>query len=75
MTRRSAERADCAEERGTAGAVAAVGDGIAEFTPGRRLSLLDMVAIENRLADNLGVGVELAPARRGQGAGCRQGLP
>jgi predicted nucleotidyltransferase len=37
-------------------------DVIAEFDPGRRLSLLDMVAIENRLADLLGVRVDLSPA-------------
>lgn len=38
-------------------------DVIAEFVPGRRLSLLDMVAIENRLADMLGVPVDLSPAK------------
>lgn len=38
-------------------------DVIAEFAPGRRLSLLDMVAIENRLADMLGVRVDLSPAK------------
>jgi predicted nucleotidyltransferase len=38
-------------------------DVIAEFAPGRRLSLLDMVAIENRLADMLGVPVDLSPAK------------
>src|SRR5438874_10855325 len=37
-------------------------DIIAEFSPGRRLSLLDMVAIENRLAEMLGVRVDLSPA-------------
>ena len=37
-------------------------DVIAEFVPGRRLSLLDMVAIENRLTDMLGVRVDLSPA-------------
>ena len=37
-------------------------DVIAEFAPGRRLSLLDMVAIENRLSDMLGVRVDLSPA-------------
>jgi predicted nucleotidyltransferase len=37
-------------------------DVIAEFDPARRLSLLDMVAIENRLADLLGVRVDLSPA-------------
>lgn len=37
-------------------------DVIAEFDPGRRLSLLDMAAIENRLADLLGVRVDLSPA-------------
>jgi predicted nucleotidyltransferase len=36
-------------------------DVIAEFAPGRRLSLLDMVALENRLADMLGVPVDLSP--------------
>src|SRR2546425_10973685 len=38
-------------------------DVIAEFAPGRRLSLLDMVAIETRLADMLGVRVDLSPAK------------
>ena len=38
-------------------------DIIAEFDPSRRLSLLDMVAIENQLADLLGVRVDLSPAK------------
>jgi predicted nucleotidyltransferase len=38
-------------------------DVIAEFAHGRRLSLLDMVAIEQRLADLLGVHVDLSPAK------------
>lgn len=38
-------------------------DVIAEFAPGRRLSLVDMVALENRLAELLGVRVDLSPAR------------
>ena len=38
-------------------------DVIAEFAAGRRLSLLDMVAIENRLTDMLGVRVDLSPAK------------
>jgi predicted nucleotidyltransferase len=38
-------------------------DVIVEFSPGRRLSLLDMVAIENRLTDMLGVRVDLSPAK------------
>jgi predicted nucleotidyltransferase len=38
-------------------------DVIAEFTPGRRLSLLDMVALENRLTEMLGVRVDLSPAK------------
>lgn len=38
-------------------------DVIAEFSPGRRLSLLDMVGIENRLAEVLGVRVDLSPAK------------
>jgi predicted nucleotidyltransferase len=38
-------------------------DVIAEFSPGRRLSLLDMVDIENRLADMLGARVDLSPAK------------
>jgi predicted nucleotidyltransferase len=37
-------------------------DVIAEFDPDRQLSLLDMVAIENLLADLLGVPVDLSPA-------------
>jgi predicted nucleotidyltransferase len=38
-------------------------DVIAEFSPGRRLSLLDIVALENRLADVLGARVDLSPAK------------
>ena len=38
-------------------------DVIAEFDPGRRLSLVDMVAIENRLTDLLGVRVDLSSAK------------
>jgi predicted nucleotidyltransferase len=38
-------------------------DVIAEFAPGRRLSLLDMVAIEDHLAGLLGVRVDLSPAK------------
>jgi predicted nucleotidyltransferase len=38
-------------------------DVIAEFAPGRRLSLLDMVAIGNRLGDMVGVRVDLSPAK------------
>ena len=41
--------------RGTAIRKVSDVDVIAEFAPGRRLSLLDMVAIESRLADMLGV--------------------
>src|ERR1700758_3765815 len=49
--------------RGTAVTEVSDVDVIAEFSPGRRLSLLDMVAIENRLADVLGVRVDLSPAK------------
>src|SRR5258708_38446162 len=49
--------------RGTAVRELSDVDVIAEFAPGRRLSLLDMVAIENRLADMLGVRVDLSPAK------------
>lgn len=49
--------------RGTATRAMSDVDVIAEFAPGRRLSLLDMVAIENRLAEMLGVRVDLSPAR------------
>jgi len=49
--------------RGTAVPEVSDVDVIAEFAPGRRLSLLDMVAIENRLADMLGVRVDLSPAK------------
>ena len=49
--------------RGTAVLEVSDVDVIAEFSPGRRLSLLDMVAIENRLADVLGVRVDLSPAK------------
>jgi len=38
-------------------------DVIAEFDPRRRLSLVDMVAIENRLTNLLGVRVDLSPAK------------
>jgi predicted nucleotidyltransferase len=38
-------------------------DVIAEFQPGRRLSLVDMVAIENRLTELLGVRVDLSPVK------------
>ena len=38
-------------------------DVIAEFEPGRRLSLVDMVAIENRLTELLGVRVDLSSAK------------
>jgi len=48
--------------RGTAISELSDIDVIAEFDPGRRLSLLDMVRIENRLADLLGVRVDLSPA-------------
>ena len=49
--------------RGTAIRAVSDVDVIAEFAPGRRLSLLDMVAIEDRLADMLGVRVDLSPAK------------
>ena len=49
--------------RGTAIREVSDVDVIAEFTPGRRLSLLDMVALENRLADLLGIRVDLSPAK------------
>ncbi|HXR75281.1 MAG TPA: nucleotidyltransferase domain-containing protein [Bryobacteraceae bacterium] len=49
--------------RGTMTPEASDVDIIAEFDPARRLSLLDMVAIENRLADMLGVRVDLSPAK------------
>jgi len=41
--------------RGTAVRGSSDVDVIAEFDPGRRLSLVDMVAIENRLTELLGV--------------------
>ena len=37
-------------------------DLMAEFDTSRQFSLLDMVGFENRLADMLGVPVDLAPA-------------
>ena len=37
-------------------------DLIAEFEPGRRLTLIDMVKLENRLRDLLGVKVDLSPS-------------
>ena len=38
-------------------------DLMAEFDVSRQFSLLDMVGLENRLADILGVPVDLAPAK------------
>jgi predicted nucleotidyltransferase len=38
-------------------------DLMAEFDSGRQFSLLDMVHLENRLTDILGVRVDLTPAR------------
>ncbi len=38
-------------------------DLMAEFDPAKQFSLLEMVGLENRLADILGVRVELTPAR------------
>ncbi len=49
--------------RGTAVQEVSDVDVIAEFAPGRRLSLLDMVAIENQLAAMLGVRVDLSTAK------------
>lgn len=37
-------------------------DLIAEFEPGRRFTLIDMVRLENCLHDLLGVKVDLSPA-------------
>lgn len=48
--------------RGTAVLNSSDVDVIAEFDPGRRLSLVDMVGIENLLQDLLGVHVDLSPA-------------
>jgi predicted nucleotidyltransferase len=49
--------------RGTAVREVSDVDVIAEFSFERRLSLLDMVAIENRLAYLLGARVDLSPAK------------
>ena len=49
--------------RGTAIRGSSDVDIIAEFEPGRRLSLVDMVAIQNRLTELLGVRVDLSPAK------------
>jgi uncharacterized protein len=38
-------------------------DLMAEFDPDRQFSLLDMVRLENRLADILGARVDLTPTR------------
>ena len=38
-------------------------DLIAEFDTEKRLSLLDMAGLENRLAEMLGVPVDLSPAK------------
>jgi uncharacterized protein len=47
--------------RGTATATSDV-DLIADFDTSKHLSLLDMVGLENRLSDLLGVPVDLSPA-------------
>lgn len=49
--------------RGTATLGASDIDVIAEFDAERRLSLLDMVAIENRLTELLGCPVDLSPLK------------
>jgi len=49
--------------RGTAIRGSSDVDVIAEFDPRRRFSLVDMVAIKNRLTDLLGVRVDLSPAK------------
>jgi hypothetical protein len=49
--------------RGTAVSPLSDVDLIAEFDSKREYSLLDRVRLENRLADMLGVKVDLAPAR------------
>jgi predicted nucleotidyltransferase len=49
--------------RGTAVQAISDVDLIAVFDAGREYSLLDRVRLENRLADMLGVKVDLAPAR------------
>jgi hypothetical protein len=36
---------------------------MAEFDPAKRFSILDMVGLENRLADILGARVDLTPER------------
>ena len=48
--------------RGEASAASDV-DLIADFDATKPLSLLDMVGLENRLADLLGVAVDLSPAK------------
>ena len=48
--------------RGEAGPDSDV-DLIAEFDPARKLSLLDMIGLENRLADLLGTQVDLSPMK------------
>src|ERR1700730_108728 len=49
--------------RGTAIRETSDVDVIAEFAPGRRLSQLQKVAVEHRVAELLGVRVDLAPAK------------
>jgi len=44
-------------------------DLMAEFDAARKFSLLDMVALENRLADILDMPVDLAPAKSVRGMG------
>src|SRR5437660_893391 len=48
--------------RGDASAESDV-DLMAEFDPAKQFSLLEMVSLENRLGDILGVRVDLTPAR------------
>ncbi|HCC56224.1 MAG TPA: hypothetical protein DEQ47_03000 [Solibacterales bacterium] len=49
--------------RGTAVSHRSDVDPMAEFDAAKQLSLLELVHIQNRLADSLGVAVDLAPAK------------
>ncbi len=63
MTLVMSSRGELSGARGTATDGISDVDVIAEFDPTRRLSLLDIVAIENRLAEVLGMRVDLSPVK------------
>jgi uncharacterized protein len=63
MSRPHSRSAVCTCARGTAIRDSSDVDVIAEFDPRRRLSLVDMVAMEKRLTDLLGIRVDPSPEK------------